>query len=129
MKRYAPLLDDAVPLVNAERGFVVLYDATTDTFTYVATHNFVPANNGYSDKMFADLMAAGEAVVTNNLMIQKYLPQGIISTLSLRTILIVPLRYEDQIIGLLWCDRNLQEGPFNGDNLARLVDLVEDYAL
>jgi hypothetical protein len=41
--------------------------------------------------------------------------------------MLVPLKKEDAIYGLLWCDRHVKQGLFSQDDLARVAALVDQF--
>jgi hypothetical protein len=125
MNHYQSLLDTAVAQVHVLRGFIVLHDREADMILYAATHNFEPENNRYSDQMFLDLMADQQPRLTNNFLISDNRSAGVITFKEPMHILLIPLKKEEVLYGLLWCDRFFKQGLFSQDDLARVVALVQ----
>lgn len=123
---YQTLLDAAISLVDPDSGFIVLSDPSTNTFEYVATHNFEPINNQYSERMFLALAEAQAALIDNTITLD-YLPSGATGTLRLRHVLSIPLKKEGVAYGLLWCDCLFQQDLFDKVDLENLAALVDQF--
>lgn len=110
---YQALLNEAVTLVQAERGFVVLCEVQTGAIqSFVAVHNFETAHltqetESLSNDDQATLRAISRLVVErqafqgNNLEVIFSDWQGTALRRPIRNVLTVPL---PQTCGLLWCD-------------------------
>jgi GAF domain-containing protein len=138
------LINDVMDLLKAERGFIVLYDAGTQTFgDYVATRNFHPLPENWkktsSDNPFRenhylwDLMttiaAQRQPVLTNNANVDAHFFRTTddLTVWVLRCILAVPLIYDGVMYGLLWCDQRLIRGVWQEPELVQIVDLIRQF--
>jgi hypothetical protein len=129
MSEYQSLIESAVASVNALRGCIILRDASTNALEYVATENYEPENGGPVDvnQMLLDLLADPEPRLIDNSIKHNYLPPNIISTLGLMHIILVPLKKDNVVYGLVWCDRFFKQGLFSQEDLARVVALVDQF--
>lgn len=129
MSAYQSLISDAVALAKASSGFIILRDPATDAFAYAATENYDTTPNPYVNQkqMFLDLLADPEPRLANNAIRLNYLSPGVISTLELYHVVLVPLKKDDAAYGLLWCARHLKRGLFSKEDLARVVALVDQF--
>ena len=138
MSRYQSLLDEAVSKLKAERGFIVLYNATTHQLTqFVATHQFdaAPLTQGNSPlskeyqiiQKALPLMAGQKRPLLTHTCDEKYFslsttPQsGLLTDRVLRSLIAVPLRS----MGLIWCDIKFRNGLFQPYDLQALLTLVQ----
>jgi hypothetical protein len=147
---YQSLLDRAVALVQAERGFIVLYDPTTRAFgEYVAAHNFDPLPYPYPEDpapetIFYEANAVWEYMIeaiqhgrplatVNESMstFDSYAPRRRLRfdppARTLRCLMAVPLMRAGVIYALLWCDQRLKMALWKELELAQVVDLVQQF--
>ena len=140
MNAYQSLLDEAVPLVNAERGFIVRYDPDTYTpIQIVAAHDFASAlvfqplesvSKDYQviQKALPIMARKNQPILTQNYE-EEYFSlgyyEGVVPNRPFRSILVVPLSNESC---LLWCDFKLSLQafkPYQPSDLEQLIDLVQ----
>jgi hypothetical protein len=127
MTSYQSLLDDAIALVGADMGFIVLRDSAIGTLRYETTYNFDPTEHSYSGKMFLYLLSEAEPRLTHNGMALKYLLPNMPSDPNLRPVIIVPLKARKVAYGLIWCERDMKIGSFTNEDLAEIIDLVDQF--
>jgi hypothetical protein len=127
---YQPLLDAAVKLLDADRGFVVLRETPGNT---VAAHNFDPAllqqtsevldEDQHLREMLNALLAHPEPIITSNTRYELDHREVRLIGWVLRAIIIVPLNQ-----ALLWCDKSVRaKGLWSPKDLERATALVNQF--
>lgn len=120
------VLDEAMnrvlQLTRAERGYIMLHDS--------ATHQLVPRvirqqdqNEDIilSDTVLGRVLEQGEAVITNNaLEDDRFMAEESIVGFALRSIICIPLKSREKIIGAIYCDNRAHNGLF-GNREKRLL--------
>jgi len=141
---HALLIDDVMELLKAERGFIVLYDPSTQTFgDYIVTRNVKPLPESWKkadpDDPFREhhhlwdlmttIVAQRQPVLTNNANTDTHFFRSTddMTVWTLRCILAVPLIYDGVMYGLLWCDRRLIRGVWQEQELVQVADLVGQF--
>jgi hypothetical protein len=140
MSSYQTLLEEAVALLDADRGFVVLHEPnTTKSLEFVATYEFDPAllqpsetfdeNQYLWEDMLPTILTYHEPVLTtnadpSNYYCRKYSVIGWV----LRCVIAVPLSKDDMLDGLLWCDKSIREkGIWVQQDLEQVATLVQKF--
>lgn len=138
---YQALLEAVMALSGADRGFVVLADLSTDEADqYVASHNLDPAwfqpiqekitDDQYARQVLLPMMfKQHEPLLAHNAPTDDDGPRHKIIGWVLRSIIAVPLKQEDTVYGLLWCDKSVaQKGVWTEQDLQQVAALVQAYS-
>ena len=117
----------AVKLTNAEEGSLLLLDEDTDELYMRAGHNF---EDGFvrsfrlpvSDTLAGQVLETGEPLNLSKDALHK-----IQTAYLVQALVYVPLKFEDQVIGVLGVDNRHHRLPFT-DRDVLLISLLADYA-
>ena len=131
------ILDAAVELSGAERGFLVLRDSDGRLSVPIArdvtrmVRRTSLEDEGVDDLRFSRSIAAraidgGRSVTTLDALHDERLDGAAsVHALSLRSVMAVPLRRRDGIVGAIYLDDRLRPGAFGPDDVALLEDLAD----
>jgi len=117
------ILDLAFDAVNAERGFLVLSEQSGRLIVKARRFKNPKDRRRLSvSKTIAEMVfEKGQAVLINDaLHDQRFSNHASIITHHLRSVLAVPLRYQDKVLGFIFLDNPSVTDAFSGDDL-RLV--------
>ncbi len=132
------VMDTVVGLTGAERGYIVLKDRETGEFDQFRVARGIDhdALSGYgggdepnvkrqalivSRTVVNEVARTGEAVLTDNAsQDERYRSQQSIVGFALRSILAVPLKVRDEVIGVVYCDNRILAGLFQASDLETL---------
>jgi transcriptional regulator with GAF, ATPase, and Fis domain len=129
---FALIVDSAVALSKAERGFLVVKGADGELQFNVA-RNFarepVPdPGEKLSKKIVEQVLDSGRPIVSSDaLSDERFSDSRSVMDLELRSILAVPLRVKDKTEGVVVVDNRLQKGVF-GDEEIDLLEALADQA-
>jgi class 3 adenylate cyclase len=109
-------------LTGAERGFIILKNPITGALEFkVAQENNVTKTISPEEKqtpqisttIVQDVLESGEVMLTDNAYRDDRFQSGVsIAQMTLRSVLCVPLRYRDNIVGVVYVDNRLKAGVF-----------------
>jgi class 3 adenylate cyclase/GAF domain-containing protein len=146
------VLDTVIMLTGAERAYVVLRDRETGALEFAAARGIdreaLAAEDAADESLSADpnaarradliisksvvhdVLTSGEPVITNNALEDERL-QGRESVIgyALRSIMAVPLRVRDTVIGAVYCDNRMLAGLFQAHELALLTAFAHQAAV
>jgi transcriptional regulator with GAF, ATPase, and Fis domain len=128
------ILDHAIDIVRAERGFVLLR-GEGGKVDFAASRNFsgdsVPASElDISRSLASQVLSTGEPVMAvNALEDERFRDVESISILGLRSVLAIPLRERDDVVGAIYLDNRLQRRAFGPDDLRMLEALADSAAV
>lgn len=111
------VMDNIVRLTKAERGFLMLRDEKGE-MTIRMGRNWEMESINSSEKnvsrtVVQRVIDTGEAIVTTNAQEdQRFLGQESIVAFNLRSILCVPLKVKNDIIGVVYADNRIRTGIF-----------------
>jgi PAS domain S-box-containing protein len=111
------VMDTIVRLTGAERGFLMLRDRTGELSIQVA-RNWEQETLGASEAALSRtvvnrVLDEGQPILTTNAQQDpRFDSQESIISLSLRSILCVPLKIKENTIGVIYADNRLREGLF-----------------
>jgi PAS domain S-box-containing protein len=111
------VMDNIVRLTGAERGFLMLRDEDGQMVTSVA-RNWEKASIHASEltvsrTIVQRVIETGEPIVTTNAQDdQRFVGQESIVAFNLRSILCVPLKVKDDLIGVIYTDNRIRTGIF-----------------
>ena len=111
------VMDNIVRLTKAERGFLMLRDVNNE-MTIRMGRNWEMESINSSEKnvsrtVVQRVIDTGEAIVTTNAQEdQRFLGQESIVAFNLRSILCVPLKVKNELIGVIYADNRIRTGIF-----------------
>jgi adenylate cyclase len=112
------VMDTIVRLTRAERGFLMLRDEQNEMTTHIARNweqeSINPSEFAISRTIMQKVMETGAPVLTTNAQEDpRFGTQESIVAYSLRSILCVPLKVKDELIGLIYADNRIRTGIFS----------------
>lgn len=113
-------MDVIISLTGAERGYIILVNPNTGELDFrVKVDNEIAAQRSssqapqVSQTVIREVLQTGEPLLTDNAYKDERFEGHVsIAALSLRSVLCVPLRYKDSIIGVVYVDNRLKAGVF-----------------
>jgi transcriptional regulator with PAS, ATPase and Fis domain len=127
------IVDHAVELTDAERGFLILFGETGEEMVFQCSRSFAkePVDSPeytISRSIARRVLDAEEAVVAVNAVEdERFRDIQSISVLGLRSVLCLPFRMRDRVRGVLYIDNRLQKGVFSAQDL-RMLEALADHA-
>ncbi len=135
------VMDTVINLTGAERGYIVLKNRDTgeyDQFVVARGLDMSFARDGgskmqpsqandfvISRSIVADVVTTGKPVLTTNAQDDpRYADQKSVVGFALRSIIAVPLKVRDEMIGIVYCDNRIMAGLFQ----KREMDLMSAFA-
>ncbi len=116
-------MDVVITLTGAERGYIILRDLTTGDldFRVMRENELLPAQRtGSQDvpqismSVVRDVLDSGEPLLADNAYKDERLQGNLsIAAFSLRSVLCVPLRYRDNVLGAVYVDNRIRAGVFD----------------
>jgi len=112
------VMDNIVGLTGAERGFLMLRDEKGEMVTRVARNwsqeSIKSGEGAMSGTVVQRVIESGEAIVTTNAQQdQRFSGQASVVALNLRSILCVPLKVKNDLIGVIYADNRIRTGTFS----------------
>jgi adenylate cyclase len=124
------VMDKIIEITGAERGYLVLRDEETGKLEFRVARNLdretlQKQSFQVSRTIVTRVAETGEPVVTTNAQADpRFQAQESVVSYSLRSILCVPLRVKDQVIGVVYADNRIKAGLFG----ERELDLLAAFA-
>ncbi len=120
------VMDNIVRLTNAERGFLMLRDANGEMVTKVARNWEKESINAseltVSHTIVQRVIDSGAPIVTTNAQDDhRFQGQESIVAFNLRSILCVPLKIKNDVIGVIYNDNRIRTGIFSDTERDLLV--------
>lgn len=111
------VMDNIVHLTRAERGFLMLRNENGEMTTRVARNwekeSIKSSEAATSRTIVQRVIESGEPIVTTNAQEdQRFVGQESIVALNLRSILCVPLKVKNELIGVIYADNRVKAGIF-----------------
>jgi adenylate cyclase len=111
------VMDHIVRLTKAERGFLMLRDEKGEMVTRVARNWEKESINSseltVSRSVVGRVIESGEPIITTNAQEdQRFVGQESIVAFNLRSILCVPLKVKNEMIGVIYADNRIRTGIF-----------------
>jgi PAS domain S-box-containing protein len=111
------VMDTIVRLTGAERGFLMLKDEHGQLSIHIARNwereSLDEADTELSRTVVNQVLTEGQPILTTNAQQDpRFDDQESIISLNLRSILCVPLKSKDVVIGVIYADNRLREGLF-----------------
>lgn len=123
------VMDNIVRLTKAERGFLMLRDDKGEMITRIARNwemeSINASEKNVSRTVVQRVIDSGESIVTTNAQEdQRFVGQESIVAFNLRSILCVPLKVKNDLIGVIYADNRIRAGIFAETE----KDLLEAFA-
>lgn len=122
------ILDSAISLSGARRGFLALFRGETievEVASSVDRATMPTPARELSKSIVREAVRTGRPILTSNARTdERFAAQQSVAVLDLRSIVCVPFRTEEGVSGALYLDNPLREGAFT----ERTVDLVDALA-
>ncbi len=111
------VMDNIVRLTRAERGFLMLRNEKNEMVTRMARNweqESIKAGEAATSRTIVQrVIESGEPIVTTNAQEdQRFSGQESIVALNLRSILCVPLKVKNDLIGVIYADNRIRSGIF-----------------
>jgi serine/threonine-protein kinase PknK len=122
------VIDTAIELTLAERGFLLLRQHGNDELAPVVARNFAAEDLAPSlSRSIAERAAqTGEPVITVDAGIdERFGAAASVAALRLRSVLVVPLRQRGAVIGCIYVDHRLRGGAFDDSAASTLAELAD----
>jgi PAS domain S-box-containing protein len=128
------VMDNIVRLTKAERGFLMLRDEKGEMVTSVARNWEKESINSseltVSKSVVGRVISTGEPIVTTNAQEDKrFVGQESIVAFNLRSILCVPLKVKNELIGVIYADNRIRTGIFAESEKELLVAFANQAAV
>jgi transcriptional regulator with GAF, ATPase, and Fis domain len=129
------ILDTAIELLSADRGFVLLRGRdgamTVRSARNISRTALDGANGGQLSRSIAAAVAeSGEpAVVVDALADGRFVGAQSVQALKLRSILVVPLRVREVVLGALYLDDRFRPGAFSPSDVELAQELADQAAI
>jgi transcriptional regulator with GAF, ATPase, and Fis domain len=131
-KLFDLIVDHAIDIAKAERGFLLLRGAD-GTFEFAASRNFAGDSVAGSDLEISRSLAnraieEGEPICAVNCAEdERFRDVQSISILGLRSVLCIPLRDRELVVGAIYLDNRLARRAFGNEDL-RMLEALADHA-
>ncbi len=111
------VMDTIVRLTHAERGFLMLRDGSGQMVSHIARNweqeSINSSESALSRTVVQKVIESGEAILTTNAQEDPRLSkQESVVAYNLRSILCVPLKVKDDLIGVIYADNRIRSGIF-----------------
>ena len=128
------VMDTIVRLTGAERGFLMLKDEQDQLSIHIARNwereSLEQAETDLSRTVVNTVLSDGQPILTTNARQDpRFDNQASVISLDLRSILCVPLKMKDDIIGVIYADNRLREGLFTETEKNLLVTFSHQAAV
>lgn len=123
------VMDNIVQLTKAERGFLMLRNENGEMTARIARNYEMESINSVEKNVSSSIVQrvidTGESIVTTNAQEDKrFVGQESIVAFNLRSILCVPLKVKNDLIGVIYADNRIRAGIFSDAE----KDLLEAFA-
>ena len=128
------VIDTIIKLTHAERGFLMLNDGKGHFVTPVARNwdqsTISEAELQVSRSVIHRVLSEGKPILTTNAQLDpRFVGQQSIITNKLRSILCVPLKLKDQIVGVVYTDHRIQTGIFSESDSELMLSFANQAAI
>src|SRR5436190_14246681 len=122
------IMDLVFKHLPAERGFLSLYDATTDCLTPTVARfrpGIPPSAIRMSRSISAEVIKSKKSVLVRDAAVDERFGQApSLQSLEIQSALCAPLYYEGSVAGLIYVDTRSAEQPFAEQHLEALTTLA-----
>jgi adenylate cyclase len=128
------VMDNIIRLTGAERGFLMLRNEKGEMITEVARNweqeSLKSSEAATSRTIVQRVIESGVPIITTNAQEdQRFVGQESIVALNLRSILCVPLKVKNDLIGAIYADNRIRSGIFAETERDLLVDFSNQAAV
>jgi PAS domain S-box-containing protein len=129
------VMDTVIALTGAERGYIMLKNEATSELEYRVARGMdqetLSADSMIVSKTIVNNVAdTGESVLSDNAsQDERYQGQHSIVNFQLRSILAVPLKVRNEVIGVVYCDNRFLQGLFKQTELEVLTAFANQAAV
>ncbi|MFZ5910958.1 MAG: HD-GYP domain-containing protein [Chloroflexota bacterium] len=129
------VMDSLIALVQAERGFLVLRDEDSGELTVRIARGIDQIDLdaeafALSRTIVQKVVSSGEPVLTTNAQEDpRFGMEASVVSLQLRSILCVPMKLKDEIIGVMFVDNRIHTGLFKDSDLELLSAFADQAAM
>lgn len=140
------VMDTVINLTGAERGYIVLKNRETGNYDQFVVARGLDMSFGrdtgiemkagqaqdfvISRTIIGDVASTGKPVLTTNAQDDpRYADQKSVVGFMLRSIIAVPLKVRDEIIGIVYCDNRIMAGLFQQRELDLLIAFADHAAV
>ena len=128
------VMDNIVRLTKAERGFLMLRDEQGEMVTRMGRNWEMESINSseltVSKSVVGRVINTGEPIITTNAQEdQRFIGQESIVAFNLRSILCVPLKVKNDLIGVIYADNRIRSGIFAESERNLLVAFANQAAV
>ena len=126
------IMDTVVELTGAERGFIILRER--ESLVIKVARNFdresirkpeFKVSHSVAERVLRD----GRPVLSADAISDPALPAASVTALKLRSLLCVPLRVRDQVVGCVYMDNRFETGLFRPNDLPLLQGFADQAAV
>ncbi|MCB9451149.1 MAG: GAF domain-containing protein [Anaerolineaceae bacterium] len=130
-------MDEMIKLVGAERGYIILRDPQTGVLDYRVARDLDAGYSATSNVDFQgsstvlnEVLTTSQPLLTDNAYKDPRMQNNMsIATMSLRSVLCVPLNYKGDTVGAVYVDNRLRTGVFSERELNLLVTFANQSAV
>jgi len=126
------IIDKAIELIKAERGFLILVENGVNAFKVARRHDktlILNPERQISRSVLKSVTETGEPVLTIDAQKDLSGMSGTIASLEIRSLLCVPLRARDKILGCIYVDSHVAEQEFGEEALNLLQAMADQSAI
>lgn len=134
-------MDVIITLTDAERGYIILKNAQTGELEFhvmreneltTQARRDTPAQGTpqISQTIVREVIETGEPMLSDNAYGDERLQNNVsIAALNLRSVLCVPLKYKERILGVVYVDNRLRQGVFTNREKTLLAGFANQAAV
>ncbi len=127
------VMDHIIQLTQAERGFLMLRDETGTLRTVTARNweqeTLPAAEMAFSRSVVEQVVQSGEPVLTINAQQDpRFRQQESVALHGLRSIMCVPLKVRERLVGVIYTDNRLRSGVFTPEHQEMLLAFADQAA-
>lgn len=128
------VMDTIIRLLNAERGFLMLRNKRGELVIHVARNweqeSVHPSEFAVSRTIINKVINQGTSILTTNAQEDpRFEHQESIIAYSLRSVLCIPLKVKDRLIGVIYADNRIRSGIFTENERELLVAFANQAAV
>ncbi len=127
------VIDKIIEVFEGERGFVMLYNKSSGKLEIMVARNMDKKTISELEMSISMTVAnrvfnTGEPVLSTNALQDPSVRSKSIILHDIRSVLCVPMKLKDEIIGIIYTDNRLMSGAFDTDELNLLATLANQAA-
>jgi adenylate cyclase len=126
------IIDKAIELIHAERGFLILVEGGERVFKVARRHDKTAIENperAISKSVVKSVTETGESVLTIDAQKDLSGMSMTIASLEIRSLLCAPLRVKEKILGCIYVDSHVAETEFGEEALNLLQAMADQSAI